>query len=109
MQVALLFITRGEMPYERMWAAWLAAAKWLVPAQHANAFQCEAAYKPPRGMDAGRLESKSGRQHYEEQALFSIYVHSSPNFTGYAADSVFAGKTISERVEVKALPPASNH
>jgi len=31
MQVALMFLTRGDMPHEEAWGKWLAAAAGLVP------------------------------------------------------------------------------
>ena len=33
-RVALMFLTRGGLPYEQLWAEWLGSAAGLLPAQH---------------------------------------------------------------------------
>lgn len=41
LQVALLFLSNGDLPHERAWAAWLGAARRLVPLSHVPAGDCE--------------------------------------------------------------------
>ena len=47
MQVALLFLTRGDMPHEASWAAWLRSAEGMVPIDPAHDALC--AHKPAPG------------------------------------------------------------
>ena len=103
LQVALLFLTRGPMPHERSWAAWLAAAKWLIPVEQAAQGQCTAGL-PERARVADRryeaVGRKAGKRHLDEQLLFSIYVHPAPDFEGYPADTVFQDQEIDVRTKV---------
>ena len=39
-QVALMFLTRGDMPHEASWRAWLRTAEGLVPVEAASAALC---------------------------------------------------------------------
>ena len=47
MQVALMFLTRGDMPHEASWAAWLRSAEGMVPIDPAQDALC--AHKPAPG------------------------------------------------------------
>jgi len=40
MQVALMFLTRGDMPHEASWAAWLRSAEGMVPIDPAQDALC---------------------------------------------------------------------
>ena len=46
-QVALMFLTRGDMPHEASWAAWLRSAEGMVPIDPAQNALC--AHKPDPG------------------------------------------------------------
>jgi len=46
-QVALMFLTRGDMPHEASWAAWLRSAEGMVPIDPAQDALC--AHKPAPG------------------------------------------------------------
>ena len=98
-----MFITRGPMPHEKSWAAWLSAAKWLVPVQHANASTCSQGYRVPKNAHIRHSARKSASQHYHEQALFTLYVHSPPDHKGFAKDTVFRDRELDMRVKV--APP----
>jgi hypothetical protein len=39
-QVALLFLTRGEMPHEALWAKWFGEGEGLIPANTLRGPQC---------------------------------------------------------------------
>ena len=46
-QVALMFLTRGDMPHEASWAAWLRSAEGMVPIDPTQDALC--AHKPAPG------------------------------------------------------------
>lgn len=69
--IALLFITRGPLPHERIWADWLRTATQSVPCQ--------------------------GMNHTRSETLARIYVHAPPDFEGYPVGSVFHDKLILNR------------
>lgn len=100
-QVAIMFITKGDMPHESSWAAWLGAAKWLVPFQYAKPDASFSETTLPRQSWLTSSRLKTGQQQYTEQALFNMYVHAPPNHTGYAPDTVFRDRDIGERVTVR--------
>ena len=59
-RVALMFLTRGGLPYEQLWAAWLGSAAGLLPAQHVQVHR-----KPTlvldmtkRGADLSQLDGR---------------------------------------------------
>ena len=99
-QVAIMFITKGDMPHERSWASWLSAAKWLVPPAYANVEFSSSESMLPKQTWRQSSEQKTGMQHYKEQALFNMYVHAPPNHTGYAPETVFRDRDINDRVQV---------
>lgn len=96
-----MFITKGDMPHEGAWATWLSAAKWLVPPAYAKNEISSSESTLPKQVWLPSSKMKTGQQHYREQALFNLYVHAPPNHTGYAPDTVFRDRDISERVQVR--------
>ena len=98
-----MFITRGDMPHERSWARWLSAAKWLVPPAYANTEYSSSESTLPKQTWTPSSRSLTGKQHYLEQALFNFYVHSPPNHTGYAPQTVFRDQDINDRVQVSMI------
>lgn len=102
-KVALLFLTRGDMPHEAAWAAWLSAARGLVPLDVLPPGVCSLnkTLQQPKGPVRDRKETRRLRRSiFVEQALFSIYLHPSPEFNGYSKNSVFYGRSIRLRVKV---------
>jgi hypothetical protein len=103
-----MFITPGELPLEPVWSVWLGAAERLVPGSYADvdskALMGGGGAKPEPRTD---VLPGSGRARYRDQALFSFYVHASPNHTGYAAESVFGGREIPRRTQVGTPSPAT--
>lgn len=80
-KVALLFLTKGEMPHEATWRAWFKAAAGLMPREDAMRL-CE---RPPPWWTALHTacdRMADGRDQLAKQALFSVYVHAPPSFEG---------------------------
>ena len=96
------------MPHETAWAAWLAAARGMVPLEYMQPGACtwNASMEQPAGHVRPAQETiKLRRRIFVEQALFSVYVHPSPEFPGYPKDSVFYGKSVRLRVKVFCFCP----
>lgn len=81
-KVALLFLTKGGMAHDAMWAAWLDAVGGVVPADCARAAACAAGGGGGGGGTAGgallaRLQEEcaGGGDPLSRQGLFSVYVH----------------------------------
>lgn len=96
-----MFLTRGEMPHEAAWVAWLAAAKHLVPLEHLPPGVC-ANNQSMSHPDGKHLPppTRLRQRVLVEQALFSVYVHPSLDFKGYSGDSLFHGRSLRLRVKV---------
>jgi len=81
-KVALLLLTRGSMPHEAAWALWFEAAGGEVPLSALRAGGCSArAYADVASACRADPAAPSaiGNQH-----MFSIYVHTPPDFAGTA-------------------------
>ena len=102
LQVALLFLSRGDMPHEAAWSAWLGAARGLVPLELIEPSTCtkNQSLLPRLSSLPAQQAYKLRRRIFAEQALFSIYVHPSPDFKTYPKDSVFYGHAVRLRVKV---------
>ena len=101
-KVAMLFLTPGALPHERLWREWLQGAVSLLPVPSVVAYA-----RRGWGLDRLRLTDLqavctplldvelplSQRQH-----LFSIYVHAHPTFRGYRNFSMFSGHLIPNRI-----------
>jgi hypothetical protein len=79
-KVALLFLTKGAMPHDAMWAAWLEGAAGLVPADCAAAAGCEdgsalARLRDECGVSGGGGKGTAALDPLYRQGLFSVYVH----------------------------------
>ena len=103
MQVALLFLVYGPLPQEKVWASWLEKVEGLVPpsvACNEEATQCLKHHS----------KGKSARSVYDRQHLYTMYVHTKPDFdhhSAYPAGSIFHGRVIDHLVEVWTLLCAS--
>lgn len=81
-KVALLFLVRGDMPHEALWR------RWFEDVDSAVFSSCA-----PRGSKKpGFCSQKERSNPIARQELFSVFIHSSPNFQGYPDDSVFHGE-----------------
>ncbi|GAB4823196.1 hypothetical protein N2152v2_010242 [Parachlorella kessleri] len=95
-KVALMFLTRGPMPLEPVWRAFLSAPGLAWPAPPAT----EGSQDNSSG---GSQDSSSGSSSTAGSSvgpLFSMYVHCPPGFE-YPEGSLFAGHEIPERVLVR--------
>ena len=102
-----MFLTRGEMPHEQSWAAWLAAAEGQVPVRRVREKLCEGEEEVIARCQRHRLQRKSramlqndGSAALDGQHLFSVYVHPPPDFEGYPPGTVFHNRQIAERIQV---------
>jgi len=80
-KVALLFLTRGPMPHESMWALWLEAAAGALPQELAYMI-CRQEPSVWRTLEHTCGVLAAAPSVLNRQALFSVYVHASPNFEG---------------------------
>jgi hypothetical protein len=81
-KVALLLLTRGALPHEAAWALWFEAAGGEVPLSALRAGGCSArAYADVASACRADPAAPSaiGNQH-----MFSVYVHTPPDFAGAA-------------------------
>jgi hypothetical protein len=90
LQVALLFITPDSLYHEPSWKAWLSAAGNRVPSAAAHSSAECSALRAGDGtsMDKATLDHVSRAcvgpsvgNVIDQQHLFSIYVHTHPNFS----------------------------
>lgn len=100
LQVAMLFLTPGDMPLEPVWATWLAAADRLIPTAYASIPGDRVIETKKRSEMYPGPEPGNGREAYQRQELFSLYVHTPPGHPGFPADSVFFGRDIPKRAKV---------
>lgn len=80
-KVALLFLVRGNMPHEALWRRWFEEVDSTVFSGCAlrDSDKPATCYRKERSDPIARQE------------LFSVFVHSSPDFPGYPDDSLFHG------------------
>lgn len=105
-----MFLTPGELPLEPAWAAWLAAAEHLVPVAQADLGSATVVEGRGARPDSHLgLGPRSGRDVYREQALFSLYVHASPDHPKYPDGSVFAGREIPRPTKVISPPSPKSY
>ncbi|CAK0758242.1 hypothetical protein CVIRNUC_002605 [Coccomyxa viridis] len=98
-KVALMFLTRGDMPHEASWAAWLRSAEGMVPIDPAQNALC--AHKPDPGKCPWANGVRQSPMGPMGQFLYSVYVHSGPGYRGYKEDSLFHGREVPDRVQVR--------
>eukprot|EP00884_Botryococcus_braunii_P004456 jgi/Botrbrau1/14010/Bobra.0296s0004.1 len=93
-KVALLFLAYQTVHHEQLWSDWLSDAADLAPTRVAcnetlnQCFQDHVLQKPAR----------SG---YDEQGLFSVYIHTKPDAHGFYPGSVFHGRVLPKRIKTK--------
>eukprot|EP00891_Asterochloris_glomerata_P002641 jgi/Astpho2/2641/fgenesh1_pg.00049_%23_18_t len=96
----MLFLTRGPMPHEALWTAWLAGARGHIQAECAAAAVCNAQDPDAAAVAIQRAcAPDAAASTYAGQHMFSIYVHSAPDFEGYRDGSIFQGREIADRME----------
>lgn len=92
-KVALLFLTRGDLPHEPLWRSFLASASTAVNAAAAGAARTEAG---PGGAGSSGGVAGLGSSW---QALFTIYTHPPPGHS-HPPGSLFAGHEVPGRATV---------
>lgn len=107
-----MFLTRGPMPLEPIWADFLAAAGTAVQAGHAadgsngNSSSIGGGGSPAAGREGGSGAGTRGAwtpewpQRAPWETLFSLYAHPPPGFA-YPNSSLFAGREVEGRAEVE--------
>lgn len=92
-KVALMFITRGDLPYEPLWRAFLDStplALQQLGAQGANS----------SSLNSSSNGSSAHRPAPPWQQLFTIYTHPPPNHT-HPPNNMFAGHEVPDRLPVQ--------
>ena len=118
--VALMFLTRGPLPFEALWREWLLQARGMLPLYCVAAAACaNAGWDEVRAVRAacgggggggGNGSSTSTNNSISSsdddddphlilgQRLFRVYTHAPPSFPGYLRGSIFAGTLIDDRL-----------
>eukprot|EP00884_Botryococcus_braunii_P021938 jgi/Botrbrau1/8428/Bobra.0237s0047.1 len=111
-RVAVLFLTRGELFHEPTWWLWFRHAASLIPtsALMRDAAACQASGghgegchpDPEKVKLAKKLCSKSGGEGaIQNQFLFSVYIHSLPDFGEFPVHSIFHQREIQKRIHAQ--------
>jgi hypothetical protein len=90
-----MFLVNGEMFHEAVWNQWIGNLANEIPSSIACHKEARDCYK--------KLveKPKPAKSVYDEQSFFSIYVHTKPDFLGYKNGSIFDGRIVEERIEVR--------
>ena len=105
-KVAIMFLTKGEMPHEELWRMWFASAEGRLPYQQAADGVCAANSVAVADalLDTMRQvcapEAQGALSPILRQHLFSVYVHAPPSFPGYSNTSIFNGHLLAQRTTV---------
>lgn len=97
--MALLFLTRGVLFHEPTWTLWFKYAAGLVPLEPLRGSQCNASTLNEVSKHC-KVEGPSWDV-ISQQHLFDVYIHPAPSFPGFEEGSIFYGREISNRVEVR--------
>ncbi|KAK9842061.1 hypothetical protein WJX81_006609 [Elliptochloris bilobata] len=95
-KVALLLLTRGALPHEGAWRLWFAAAAGEVPLAALRAGGCSA--KAFADVAAACSANALAADAIGNQHMFSVYVHTPPDFAGFPPNSLFHGREISAHI-----------
>jgi len=106
-KVALLFLTKGNLPHDSTWRLWLKSAEGVVPVQALSHGMCALdtgsehhAKVTEAAIACRKVNIKTiGDEEYQNQHLFSIYIHAPPTFKGFDPLSLWHGKLIKYRVQ----------
>jgi hypothetical protein len=80
-KVALLFLVKGNIQHEALWRRWFEEVDGTVFSGCA----------PRESGKPATCYNKERSDPIARQELFNVFVHSSPDFPGYADDSLFHG------------------
>ena len=90
-----MFLVSGPMPHEAVWTRWLKAVEGKLPAAvlcNAGAMAC---------LDA--MPKDQSHPVLAAQYLYTMYVHTKPEFPGYPKGSLFHNRAISTLLPVRTL------
>ncbi len=105
-KVALMFLSKGELPHEDVWGQWLASAEGRLPYAWASDSVCVAnnSIVADALLDSMRQvcapDAQGGSSVILRQHLFSVYVHAPPSFAGFRNTSIFANHLLADRTVV---------
>ncbi|KAK9808849.1 hypothetical protein WJX72_005003 [[Myrmecia] bisecta] len=99
-KVALMFLTRGDMPHERLWSDWFAGGAGLVSLDAVRTLACAR----QRYLVLDRLQPACSRNAsanatiLDQQHMFTVYTHPARDFAGYPNASLFHGTDLQNRI-----------
>ena len=100
LQVAMLWLIKHKVHQEEVWTNWL---RRLSGSVHQD-IQCNEVISQCYQDHVLTTPAKSV---YDEQGWFTFYVHSKPDAPDFPEGSIFAGRTIHDRIEVGLLAKIS--
>lgn len=107
-KVALLFLTPGRLPHERIWRAMLAGVTGAIPAALVHEYSRGGWFGSLQRRRLRALQHACGKQAadaqlsiVDRQFLFSVYVHHHPRFAGYRLHSMFRDRAIPIRMDAR--------
>jgi hypothetical protein len=103
-KVALLFLSRGDMPHEQTWKAWFDVAGYLLP-RNMVLEKCSQSFSAVEGVAATcrilNVAASGGLDVVAAQLLFSVYIHAPPSFKGYPPNSIWGPYRISDQLDTQ--------
>ena len=96
LQVAMLWLIMYEVHQEEVWTNWLRRLSGTV---HED-IQCNEVI---RKCYQDHVLTTPAKSVYDEQGWFTFYVHSKPDAPDFPEGSIFAGRTVRDRIEVGLL------
>ena len=102
----MMFLTRGVLFHEPTWKLWFKYAEGLVPIEPFRSTGCNSSVFAE--INKYCLVDEHSPDVIAQQHLFNAYVHTAPSFPGFGEDSIFYGKEIPNRVEVRRCRDANS-
>lgn len=94
MQVALMFLVRGDIHHEASWTQWIGNVANILPPSIACNDEARGCYT--KMLD----KQKPAKSIYDEQTFFTIYVHTKTDYPGYQKGSIFDGRVVDPLIQV---------
>ncbi len=100
-KIALMFLTPGRLPHERVWRALIKGVTGAIPVPFVHEYSRNGWFGSLRFLRLRALQHACGQQAsnrelsiVDRQFLFSVYVHHHPRFAGYRIHSMFRDRSI---------------